>query len=58
MSEIPDEPRKRPLFIAAKHLPVHILLGVKALRKWDDLFDVSDAELEAAVHEVENIRLG
>ncbi len=51
---------KRPLNVAAKALdvPAHLLAGVKALRRWDDLFDVTDDELKAAVDEVSNIRIG
>jgi hypothetical protein len=56
----PAVPAKRPLEVAAKALavPTHLLAGAKALRGWDDLFDVSDIELKLAVAEVANIRIG
>ncbi len=55
----PTSPVKRPLEVAAKALaiPAHLLAGAKALRGWDDLFDVTDAELQAAVQEVASITL-
>lgn len=53
-------PVKRPFFVVAKELglPPHIVAGVHALRRWDDLFDVTTNELEAAVRELGNIRIG
>jgi hypothetical protein len=53
----PATPPKRPLRVAAQELPAHVLAGVKALRKWDDLFDVTDDELAAAVADVKSIRI-
>lgn len=52
-------PRKRPLADAAKALavPAHLLAGVKALRRWDDLYEVTDAELLAAVSAVSSISM-
>lgn len=60
VASLPDDapPPRRPLHIAAKGLPPHVLAGVKALRRWDDLFDVTDDELARAVKAVANIRIG
>lgn len=50
---------KRELKAAAEALKIekHWLAAAKAMRNWDDLFPVSDAELLAAVDEAKNVRL-
>jgi hypothetical protein len=53
----PVDHGSRPLIAAASALPPHVLAGVKALRRWDDLFPVTDAELAAAVAEFESVKL-
>jgi hypothetical protein len=52
-------PVKRPLHAAAKALalPPHVVAGVKVWKGWDDLFDVTDDELRAAVEDVGSIRI-
>jgi hypothetical protein len=56
--QIPET--KRPFFVVAKELgiPPHIAAGVRALRRWDDLFDVTTSETQAAVREFGSIRIG
>ena len=54
----PAAPVKRQLAQAGAKLSPHVLAGVKALRQWDDLYEVTDAELQAAVDEATNFRLG
>jgi hypothetical protein len=56
--KIEAEVERRPLFVVGKRFPAHILAAVKAWKRWDDLFQVSDEELAAAVKELESIRIG
>lgn len=55
----PAAPAKRTLrdAAAAAKLAPHVLAGVKAMRGWDDLFDVTDGELAAAVQVVTSIQI-
>ena len=49
---------RRPLFVVGKRFPAHILAAVKAWKRWDDLFEITDEELAEAVKDVESIRIG
>ncbi len=58
MGKTDKAPEKRPLFVVGRRYPGHVLAAVKSLKRWDDLFEVSEAELAAAVAELDSIRLG
>lgn len=53
-------PPKKPLgaLVAEKGISDVVAAGVRGLRRWDDLFEVSEAELDAAIREYQSIRLG
>lgn len=53
-------PTKRQLGALAAENGVSALLlaGVKGLRRWDDLYEVSEDELAAAIREFQNVKLG
>ena len=55
---IVPEPVKRPLHVAARGMDPAKVAAAKALMRWDDLFDVSDADLEDALRKVQNIQIG
>ena len=52
------QPAKLPLVTVGARLPAHVLAGIKGLRRWDDLYEVSEAELTAALREYESIQIG
>lgn len=53
-------PTKRPLevLVREKDVPSLVAAGVKGLRRWDDLYEVTESELDAAIREYHSIRLG
>ena len=55
----PAAPTKRSLVDLAreKKIPDLVLAGVKGLRRWDDLYPVSEAELDAAVQDYHSITM-
>jgi hypothetical protein len=54
----PDSKRRLEVLAREKSTPAHLLAGAKALRRWDDSTEISEAELQAAIAEVQNIRIG
>jgi hypothetical protein len=57
-AEVEAVPAKRPLFVVGRRYPAAILAAVKSLKRWDDLFEVSESELAQAVKELDSIHLG
>ena len=55
----PVVPAKRSLVDLAreKKVPDLVLAGVKGLRRWDDLYPVTEAELDAAVQDYRSITM-
>ena len=54
------EPVREPLgaLAARKGIAAHVLAGVRGLKRWDELFPVTEDELLAAVVAFESISLG
>jgi hypothetical protein len=55
---IPEKKRRLEVVAREKSPPAHLLAGAKALRGWDDATEISEAELQAAIAAVQNIRIG
>jgi len=57
-NEIPVVVMKRQVVVAGATLPPHVFAAIKALRGWDDLYEVTDDEIATAVREFNSIKMG